>query len=237
MPNGKWVIPAFGMLSIPVAFRRVLPNGYFRDDWTWSFIDETGLRSNVSFALEAWPVEQDFKSEPLGVEPLGAGGVRHPPQTSYQLGAMEGPWRGMNCLQVQSLSAAYPKVRFRVWTNSVINDPLEPQIAAAGLRGLPKKGFLRIELSRPMSRDFSLRVDLVDKQGQRFAVWENFGVSYFRPASDVWLNLNDFGAYFWGRCTDNPQFHPENVEEIQIRFYLSKPNDPVDIALSFMRAG
>jgi hypothetical protein len=78
-----------------------------------------------------------------------------------------------------------------------------------------------------------LRVDLVDDLGQRFTIWENFGQSYSRPDRDLWLNLRDFNAYFWGRCTAHPAFHPERVREVQLRFFFStlRAQMRVDLAL------
>ena len=104
-------------------------------------------------------------------------------------------------------------------------DPLWPPLAIARVNGLPLQGFLRLQLDRPMDADFRVRVDLVDRHGQRFTVWENLGASYFGPNDDVWLNLEDFHIYFWGRCSENPVFRPQDVEEIRLRLYFARAND------------
>ncbi|HEY0945792.1 MAG TPA: hypothetical protein VGD81_11010, partial [Opitutaceae bacterium] len=53
-------------------------------------------------------------------------------------------------------------------------------------------------------------------------------------SDDVWLNLADFHIHFWGRCTERPQFRPEDMREIQLRVYPSKPNAPIEVGLSVM---
>jgi hypothetical protein len=108
-------------------------------------------------------------------------------------------------------------------------------MAIARVSGLPPRGFLRLQLDRPMGSDFRVRVDLVDRHGQRFTVWENLGASYFGPNDDVWLNLEDFHIYFWGRCSEHPVFRPQDVEEIRLRLYFARANDPRLIRLSFVQ--
>lgn len=115
------------------------------------------------------------------------------------------------------------------------NDPLSPTMAIARVRGLPLRGFLRLQLDCPMDAGFRVRVDLVDRQGQRFTVWENLGASYFGPSDDVWLNLDDFHIYFWGRCSERPDFRPQDIDEIRLRFFFARAHDPRLIRLSFVQ--
>ena len=121
-----------------------------------------------------------------------------------------------------------------VSVKEVNNDPLRPMMAVARVHGLPSRGFLRLQLDRPMNPDFKVRVDLVDKHGQRFTVWENFGASYWGPRDDVWLGLDDFHVYFWGRCRDVPGFRPQDIDELQLRFYFAQANVPRTVRLSLM---
>ena len=123
---------------------------------------------------------------------------------------------------------------FRFWTTVIENDPLQPTLAAARLDGLPSAGFLRLHLDRPMGREAKVRLDLIDDRQQRFTIWENFGVDYYGSKNDVWLNLKDFHIYFWGPCSENPQFDPARVRELQLRFYFAKANDPLAVRLSFL---
>jgi hypothetical protein len=115
---------------------------------------------------------------------------------------------------------------------TIVNDPLRPTMAIARVRGLPPHGFLHLQLDRPMDASFRVRVDLVDRSGQRFTIWENCGASYFEPRDEAWLNLDDFHVYFWGRCSENPVFRPKDVDQIRLRFYFSRANDPRMIQLS-----
>ncbi len=125
----------------------------------------------------------------------------------------------------------------RISQSSIVKDPLRSRAVGARIDGLPKEGFIRLTLDRPMDRDFAAVVNLVDRHGQRFAIWENFGASYFDPkAKEIWLNLADFNVYFWGRCTEDPTFRPEDVREIQLRVYIAKANDPREVRIEVMRA-
>jgi hypothetical protein len=112
------------------------------------------------------------------------------------------------------------------------NDPLQPTMAIARVRGLPPRGFLRLQLDRPMEAGLKVRMDLIDRLGQRFTIWENLGASYFGRSDDVWLNLADFHIYFWGRCSEHPDFRAQDIEEIRLRCNFMRANDPRMIRLS-----
>jgi hypothetical protein len=136
--------------------------------------------------------------------------------------------------QISSLSSMGSLVA-KFWTPAIENDPLSPTLAAARLDGLPSEGFLRLHLDRPMGREAKVRLDLIDDQQQRFTIWENFGVDYYGSKDDVWLNLKDFYIYFWGPCSQTPKFDPARVRELQLRFYFSKPDDPLAVRLSLLK--
>ena len=235
LPAAEIIIPAQGEVSLPMEFRRAHAGGYFRAEWSGDFIERGGARSRVAFGLEAWPEANDFEASavPLRSQPEVA--IRHPSQPEYAPGERAGVWQTMNGLHLTAQPAEGKATRLQAWVTEVRNDPLHPTMAVAAIQGLPADGFLRVELNRPMSKGATLRVDLVDRTGQRFTIWENFGVSYLRPSADVWLNFKDFGVYFWGRCTESPEFRPEEIEEIQLRFDLATVNAPMDVALSIMR--
>ena len=156
------------------------------------------------------------------------------PSTGASSASPQGPALESSFLNLESSGSTSAR-GFRFWSESADADPLVIPVASAALNGLPPHGFIRLQLDRPMSREVRVRADLIDDQGQRFTIWENCGASYFQPADDVWLNLEDFHIYFWGRCTEDPRFHPERIREIQLRFYFAKTNDPVKVRLSFMR--
>ncbi len=202
-------VPAGGCIDLPVEFIPSSP-GYFRDEWSAAFVGAGGRRSPVVFGLETWPEAEDFISAPLALKATGA----------------VGPWTPLNGLEIRQEGD-----RTIFQAGSISRDPLLPTQAVAAVDGLPARGFLRLQLSNPTVR---VRVDLVDTKGQRFAIWENFGINYVRPSSDVWLNLKDFNLYFWGHCGADARLHPESIREVQLRFFFKKENDPVEARLLFM---
>ncbi|MFA6289053.1 MAG: hypothetical protein WC661_16850 [Opitutaceae bacterium] len=203
------IVPAGGRIELPLEFSPSSP-GYFRDEWEAAFVDGGGRRSPVVFGLERWPEAKAFTGAPLALKPTGTAG----------------PWTPLNGLEIKEEGG---RTMFQVARLS--RDPLLPPQAVAAVEGLPARGFLRLQLSDPKVR---VRVDLVDTKGQRFAVWENFGVNYERPSSDVWLSLDDFNLYFWGRCGADARLYPERIREVRLRFFFQKANDPTEARLSFM---
>jgi hypothetical protein len=235
LPDAEIVIQAQGEVSLPIDFRRAHADGYFRAEWSADFVEISGERSRVSFGLESWPETSDFEGTALPLRAPGAAGIRHPLQSEYIPGESDGAWQTMNGLHLSAQPDEGNATRLRAWVTETTNDPLRPTMAVAAIKGLPADGFLRVKLDRPMNKDAALRVDLVDRAGQRFTIFENFGVSYLRPSSEVWLNFKDFAVYFWGRCTESPRFRPEKIEEIQLRFFVAKTTMPMEVSLSIMR--
>jgi hypothetical protein len=47
--------------------------------------------------------------------------------------------------------------------------------------------------------------------------------------------MDDFGVYFWGRCTESPRLRPEQVEEIRLRCYFNRADEPRVIRWSFLQ--
>jgi hypothetical protein len=223
---------------VPVVFSRRVRIGYAREDWSAVFVDGSNRRSVVAFALETSPEDESesFEARPLAFASVGPAGSAHRFDPADEVTCRGIVWQGVNGVQLREPPARISEQILDVWVNAVARDPLHSKLAVAQVKGgLPAKGFLRVKLDRPMDRDFAVCVDLVDRRGQRFSIWENFGVDYFRPkATDVWLNLADFSPYFWGHCTNYPKLHPEQIEEVQLRFYIGKANDPRKISLSFM---
>ena len=225
LQSAELMVAAGGRIDLPVAFSPAA-QGYFRDEWAAAFTGGGGRRSPVVFGLERWPEGKDFTESPLALKQAG--------KVSFEEGTTAGkpvgPWTPLNGLEVTSATASGGV--FLVERGS--RDPLLPTTAVAAVDGLPAKGFLRLQLNRPMASAAFVRVDLVDKKGQRFSIWENLGMNYARPSPDVWLSIEDFNVYFWGRCKADARLHPADVREVQLRFFFRKTNDPVDARLSFM---
>lgn len=124
----------------------------------------------------------------------------------------------------------------RFWIEKENTDPLVPTLAVAAVDGLPAAGFIRLQLDKPMTNECKVLVVLVDDRGQRYSIWENFGADYYGSRSDIWLNLEDFHADFWGPMSADYHFRPERIREVHLRIYLDNPNDPVEVQLTLLKA-
>jgi hypothetical protein len=240
-------IPALGRIDLPITFTSITTR-YFREFLEGSFLDEHGRRSPVYFGLETIPDEDDFVTVPIRLGAPEHGPISHPDLDGSVVTSKSGAWTGINGLVVnadgfgnrphnQDLESktGVEALLVNASLKNLNNDPLFPPVAIARVKGLPQQGFLRLQLDRPMDSDFRIRIDLVDAHGQRFTIWENLGASYFGPRDDVWMNLEDFHIYFWGRCSDHPILSPQNVEEIRLRFYFTRANESRSIRLSFLQ--
>jgi hypothetical protein len=226
LQSAELLVAAGGRMDVPVEFSPAA-DGYFRDEWAAVFAGEGGRRSPVAFGLERWPEAKDFAGSPVVLKPARNVSL----EGGETAGKPVGPWTPLNGLEV--VSATMDGGVFQV--ERVSQDPLLPVAAVAAVDGLPAKGFLRLQQNRPMTPGVCVRVDLVDKKGQRFCIWENLGMNYARPSTDVWLGMEDFNVFFWGRCGANPRLRPEDVRQIKLRLFFAKANEPVEVKLSFMK--
>ncbi|WP_438483654.1 hypothetical protein [Oleiharenicola lentus] len=249
------IVPSMGVVSVPVIIT-ARQSGYFSEFYTAEFVSDDGRRSPVHFGIERAPIKEDFVSVPLRLAALKKRETKHPIFPGQTKASESGVWTGFNGLKLQAeavpvkpfqvaelpainsqLQALSPKPSsLTVWAESIPNDPLAPPIAIARVKKLPKKGFIYLKTNRPMTAAARVRVDLVDRVGRRFAIWENVGMRYSGPNDEAWLNLADFNSYAWGRITDDPRLHPEQVEEIQLRFFIRKANDPFSVSMEFRHA-
>lgn len=207
--------------------------GYLQAWWQGAFVTEDGLRSPLFFGLETTPEDRYFKERLLALT-TEAGKPRWPYFRDYRVSSVNGRWVGINGVTIQESRPSGGRFLVTELTGDPAGDPLYPPAAIAELNGLPKEGFLVVRPEPMMDANMGARVDLVDKRGQRFTIWENLGQSYTAPRKDLWLNLKDFHIYFWGKCSDDPTFHPEDVRELQLRFYCFEV--PRSISLEFALA-
>jgi hypothetical protein len=244
-------VPAMGMVRIPVEFVRTT-KGYFRETVSGKFIEApsaalgdagTPLESRVSFGLEAWAKIDDFVESPLVLGPLPEGKIQSPQMEPYEAGDQVGVWTTINGVrgEARSSEGGRRKAEAEVsqasfWVEKESTDPLFPAMAVASIKGLPAFGFIRLLLDKPMTKDRKVLVVLVDDRGQRYTIWENFGADYYGSRSDIWLNLEDFHADFWGRMSADYQFRPERIREVHLRLYLETPMDKVGVKLTLLRA-
>jgi hypothetical protein len=210
--------------------------GYFQAWWDGGFIGDDGSRSSLFFGLERVPEENDFKESTLKLSAPSGAKLAHPIYADYKKTDAAGPWVGINGVKVEKASATGAQFRVSELTGDPAGDPLYPPMAIAALSGLPRDGFLVVKPDHTMNADLAVRVDLVDKKGERFTIWENFGQSYSAPRRNLWLNLHDFHAYFWGRCPDGSSFHPGDVREMQLRFYSSVAGAAIRLDFSLAQA-
>ena len=252
--TSEFIVPAMGRVDIPVTFT-AKAQGYFRDYWQAEFVDATARSSPVYFGLETSPQERDFAPVPWELRRRRFWMGRDPIGDEHSISSRSGAWTGINGLVVNSdgatgkmaeesgkvergksgkrdMRSAECGAVLTAFVQAVDDDPLRPTMAIARVRGLPAHAFLRLQTDRPMDPSFKVRVDLVDKRDQRFTIWENFGASYWGPRDDVWLSLDDFHVYFWGRCTEAPVLHAEEIREIRLRFYFAKADDRRTVRLT-----
>lgn len=229
---GQWdslEIPAHGRLEIPVAFASARA-GYWREKCDLIFRDEHGRTARAEFGLETSPREEPMRAIPLALErpPPTSSGRGEPEQA--EVTAQSGAWIGSNGLELEANGD-----EVTVWAPQPNRDPLRPTLATTRVHGLPAGAFLRVQLDRPLDSDFRLRVDLIDADGQRFSIPENGGAGYFDPTDDLWLNLADFGPYFWGRCTEHPTVRPEAIRVIELRCFFRGAEARRQIRLSLLQ--
>lgn len=224
-PIAPVTIPARGSVAVPVAYVPKTETGYFRDWTTVRFRVGGRALAQVAFGLERLPEAADFTMQPVALQTLAGTSRLYPPHVNRE-GAAAAPWRLFNGLQATSLrtetSGSPPGSAMRFSAPDAVNDPLAPTYALAALQGVPKGArFLRLKLNRPMARGACVRVDLVDEDGQRFTIWENFGLPYGETPWEVWLSLADFHPYLWSAVKPgNRRLRPERVREIGLRLYL-----------------
>ena len=233
--DGKLLVPAGGMLSLPLAFS--LADGPANGSREWreyAFEESGGRRSVLGFGLERSPDLYPPDWRPLEFADWGDSN----PDWHYLPHAEEGGglgyWRTVNGVRV--LWAKGSLARFEVgtgpWTST---DPEFPPMAAARLpNGFPATGWLRVAARDLGPVPVPFRVDLRDDEGRRFTIWENLGRARgVRSDAARWLALDDFHPYAWGKLDGQRRLRPERVREVQLRFYPSRGPAMTDVELGF----
>lgn len=222
-------VPAMGMRAVPV--RVAAADGTFvRAVVRAEFVptsERTGVRTSwAETALATRPTRRSLTAK-LGVEgrrPVGDEfeWIWSPEPIADRSEA--GPWVGVNGVSVSGVSQEVDDLG-EFWCFDVVNDgrdPRLPPMAITKVDGLPggAGAFLKLRFGDRSDRFWGVRVDLVDRIGQRFTVGENLGKNRFVSArADVYLAYADFHPYAFGRVGADPEFRPEDVREIQLRFY------------------
>lgn len=233
-------IPPLGMQSVQVEFATD-GRGYFRKWIEARFIaredDSKSTKSPLPvptafFGLEHPATTGELAEEPLPLRKLPRGKIRFPKIKDYTPGVQAGVWTTMNGLQ----ATGGPDGGLEAWLDQPDLDPLAPTMAVAAIHGVPARGFIRLQFDRPMNAERTVLVTLVDDRGQRYSIWENFGIDYYGSRSDVRLNLEDFHLDLFGRASADYRFRPERIREVQLRFYLRRTGEKLGVKLSVLSA-
>jgi hypothetical protein len=237
-------VSAFSAMRIPVRLN-LDRSVYFRGDVSARFVaDDSGrMNSALFFGVATRPRDALLKVvQPLQVKSPGASFQWIWAPEPCVLTSRHGPWIGVNGVRVEP-SAENGDASSKTWTFNVrgpATNATQPPMAIAAIDGLPrvKDGFLRLRVPEEFSDSMNIRVDLVDKRGQRFCVAENFGMNWLRPEPGlIYLSYEDFHIYQWGRCTDDPFFDPAAVREIQLRFFPSRTGGRIGVQLDVVSPG
>ncbi|MGH8047103.1 MAG: hypothetical protein ACREKL_07645 [Chthoniobacterales bacterium] len=218
------------------------------------------FRGNVAMRFAGEGSRQDDTQVVFGVATRPYGGLLariHPlvgnaPRANFQwiwapgpceVTSRQGPWIGLNGVRVEPTGGSDTKSLAEPWTFDVAgpsDDPTMPPMAVTAVEGLPevKNGFLRLRLPRTFPISMGIRVDLVDRLGQRFSISENLGRNWLKPDPRlIYLSYEDFHIYPWGRCTDEPVFEPSAIREIQFRFFPPRAGARVAVLLDVVSPG
>jgi hypothetical protein len=223
-------VPAGGMVGIPLEFPVDQAPGVGTREWRqFCFRSGDGRRSWLGFALEQTPEDRTMESFPLqpvpwDTEPRWSLIPNRAPSGS------RGLWRAINGVRVLT-DRADGLARFELTGDPT--DPEYPPMAALRLvGGLEGYSHLRVSSRRLLPQAISVRVDLVDEAGRRFTVWENLGKTGGQgPEEPTWMALADFHPFAWGVLDGRRRLRPNEIREVQLRFYAQKAPAMVDLEI------
>jgi hypothetical protein len=227
LPTGPFVVPPGEVREFPVQLRRETVGRAFRTEWRVTVSSPVGI-GRAAIGLASGFDAAHYREIDLWLRAPTGGVPRFLPKR-YFPGATVGPWSLMNGLEARATEAGYA---FHV--AQLNHDPLTPTLAVAEVDGLPAAGIVWARFDRPLDRERQARVILVDDEGRRFTIWENFGADYFGSPAELKLDLRDFHPYAWGKVDENHVLRPERIREIQVRFYFRRTEAPLAVRLSFL---
>lgn len=245
------IVSAFSRVRIPATVSIPAEGaGYLRERVTGTF---RPLRSGDGMGATRAVV--GFETRPTRVNLPGRTeltGARPPLDRFSWLWAPEpfvdpteaGAWLGVNGVVVEgdvdATSASLSRRTSTFLVRGEQSNPRLPPMAITQVNGLPGgiDGFLRLRDLGQGKLAGAIRVDLVDADGQRFAIAEGLGRNPKKSSSDeVFLALKDFHPYAFGRLTNQPVFRPEAVREIHLRFHPRQENVRFRLRLDVARSG
>lgn len=212
-------VPAWGRVDRPLT---VTPpaNGYARVAIRSRAQVEGAGESRAEFVLETPAAEvPPGRVSSLALADPGEKWARIGGPAPVTVSSRVAPWVGVNGVEVRAVSPEGAEFFVRDMNRDAVTPPMA---FAAMPEGLPvaRAGFLRLRVTDPAGGDPPhVRVDLIDRDGQRWSVVENFGRSYFRDEGDtVFLGYTDFHPWVFGRTKPFRAFDPRAVREVQLRF-------------------
>jgi hypothetical protein len=252
-------VPPLARVQVPVTFT-VPEMEFYRSDVRFEFIpanpdlDPSHKPSWVVFAIESRPSGQilNERAEVAATRPDTQSDPREFslawPDQPFKITSASGPWIGVNGALVAPIDressgedhASKDGILSAGWSFAVeqtpdgINPKTSPPVAITRVNGLPElaNGYLRLRMPGVFGRDGSFRVDLIDEEGQRFAIAENFGDNRFSPTpGELLLAYRDFHLYAWGRVTSNYKLDPNKVREIQLRLFMTPNQSPMEVRI------
>jgi hypothetical protein len=214
-------IPALGCVKLPLTLT-LEGAGYLRAALRGSARLVDGTTSPVEFFVGT-PPSDDLPHETLPIA-LAAPETDHDfayiSEAPFEATGRNAQWLGINGARPGETQTADGFATFDVTDRNA--DPLSPPMAIARLpRGLPaaRDGYLRVQARDANGRPAAVRVDVIDRDGERFSIVENLGRTPGAPTGDiVWLGYADFHPWVFGRCRPDAKFDPARAREIQLRF-------------------
>lgn len=240
-----------GQVSIPVEFD-VPESEYFESAVAVAFRptnseSSSHQKSTATFEIGSRPTSQVLPKRYAihGVFPMIEGNVDYEPlwpDYPNKVTSESAPWVGLNGIKIEPIAASATQSTSldAGWLFSFTPDrelaaqKTAPPVAITKVDGLPavKNGFLRIRTEPDFGGRGSFRVDLVDQDGQRFTIAENFGKNRFNPTpGELLLSYEDLHLYAWGRVINPMQFDPSQIREIQLRFHLMPGARPMQVKI------
>jgi hypothetical protein len=215
-------IPAMGCVKLPLTLSLEGAN-YLRAALRCTARVAGEKSSQVEFGIGTPPAEElAHEVMPLKlVAPADDRDFAYISEAPFETTERNAGWLGINGARPRDFQTGEQPAIFDVTDRNV--DPLSPPMAIAQLpEGLPaaRNGHLRVQVRDASGRPAAVRVDVIDRDGQRFSIVENLGRTPDVNTGDtVWLAYADFHPWVFGRCRAGAKFDPTRMREIQLRFY------------------
>jgi hypothetical protein len=215
-------IPAMGCVKLPLTIS-LDGAGYLRAALRCTAQMPEGKSTQVEFWVGTPPADElTHKVLPLQLAaPADDHDFAYISEAPFETTGRNAEWLGINGARPRESQTVEQPAIFDVTDRNV--DPLSPPMAIARLpEGLPaaRNGYLRVQVRDARDHPAAVRVDAIDRDGQRFSIVENLGrTSGVNTGDTVWLAYVDFHPWVFGRCRPGAKFDPARMREIQLRFY------------------